>query len=57
MKKLIIALSVMFTLCTGFYFANNFLVNDDVKSINCPCTPDCKPGDAWCKCEDTSCEN
>lgn len=23
---------------------------------NCPCTPDCQPGDAWCSCP-ASCEN
>ena len=55
MKKVIISLAVLFSFGTGFYLANNYLFVDNVKTADCPCTPACQPGDAWCTCK-AACE-
>ena len=55
MKKVIIFMAVFFSFCTGFYLANNYLFEEKLKTADCPCTPDCQPGDAWCTCK-AACE-
>ena len=55
MKKVIISLAVLFSLGTGLYLANNYLSSEGLKTVECPCTPDCQPGDAWCTCK-AACE-
>ena len=54
MKKVIISLAFYFLL-VRFYLANNYLFVDNVKTADCPCSPDCQPGDAWCTCK-AACE-
>ena len=56
MKKAILFTAFILLTGSGIYLANNYFVNKDVKSIECPCTPDCQPGDAWCTCSKDSCE-
>ena len=51
MKKVIISLAVLFSLGTGLYLANNYLSIEDLKTVECPCTPDCQPEDEWCTCK------
>tara|TARA_B100001287_G_scaffold253747_1_gene236651 strand:+ start:1018 stop:1191 length:174 start_codon:yes stop_codon:yes gene_type:complete len=55
-KKVIIFTALVFASGSGIYFANHFLSNHTNKSLECPCTPDCQPGDAWCTCTKDSCE-
>ena len=57
MKKVIISLAVLFSFGTGFYLASNHFFVDNVKTADCPCTPDCQPGDAWCTCKYWRLEN
>ena len=56
MKKFTVSAAILFSLCSGFYFANNLISSENINSKECPCTPDCQPGDAWCTCE-AVCEN
>tara|TARA_B100001758_G_C17998833_1_gene396950 strand:+ start:387 stop:557 length:171 start_codon:yes stop_codon:yes gene_type:complete len=56
MKKVLISFVLLFCFGTGFYLLNNSLNTEDNKTIDCPCTPDCQPGDAWCSCKE-SCGN
>ena len=56
MKKFTISAAILFSLGSGFYFANNLISSENINSKECPCTPDCQPGDAWCTCE-AVCEN
>ena len=56
MKKFTISAAFLFSLCSGIYFANNLIFLENINSKECPCTPDCQPGDAWCTCE-AVCEN
>ena len=53
MKKIIISLAILFSFGSVFYLANNYLFIDNVKTVDCPCNPDCQPGDAWCTCKAT----
>ena len=51
MKKITISAAILFSLCTGVYFAKNLISSEKTNFKECPCTPDCQPEDAWCTCE------
>lgn len=56
MKKFTFSAAVLFSICSGIYFANNLISSENIDSNECPCTPDCQPRDSWCTCE-AVCEN
>jgi hypothetical protein len=45
MKKTILTISAT-ALIVGAALLASFVTNEN----NCPCTPECQPGDAWCTC-------
>ena len=56
MKKITITAAILVSLCTGVYFANSLIFSENINTKECPCTPDCQPGDAWCTC-DAACDS
>ena len=56
MKKITITAAILFSLCTGVYFANSLIFSENINTKECPCTPDCQPGDVWCTC-DAACDS
>jgi hypothetical protein len=58
MKKVYLIGVLSFT-CAGAYSLvefDNAECSSELTSVDCPCTPDCMPGDAWCTCPQT-CSN
>ena len=51
MKKVLITLVILFTISSGCYLLNNIYTPNNRESVDCPCTPDCMPGDTWCSCK------